>query len=273
MLFRAHTSRTAAETVGHAAFGEAGYPHAVQIVGVGGHGLVRARDIREEMALGPEIALHVLVIVEVILRQIGEAGPGKGHVLHTLFIDGVGGAFHDADVAAGLCHLGNISVQADGIRRSQGRSLRMAGPAVTHCPHDTDLMAKRGKEPFQKVGAGGLAVGAGDADDGHRQFIRVRLGAGHFREGEPCIPVADEINASSLQAGKQLLRSAFISNHGRGAGLDGLGHILCTVLGRTAHGHENAPRSRFTGIGRNLASPAYLAQQLFIALRHCPLLS
>lgn len=250
-----------------------GYPHAVHIVGVGGHGLVRARNIREKMALGPEIALHVLVIVEVILRQVGEAGPGKGHVLHTLLIDGVGGGFHDTDITAGLCHLGDIFVQADGIGRSQGRSLRMAGPAVAHCPHDSDLMAERGKESFQQIGAGGLAVGSGDANDGHRQFIRVRLGAGHFREGEPCIPVADEIDAGSLQAGKQLLRSAFISNHGRGSGLHGLGHVLCTVLGRTAHCHENAPRRRFTGIGRNLAPPAYLAQQLFIALRHCPLLS
>lgn len=112
----------------------------------------------------------------MILGQVGKNGPGKRHAVHALLLYGVGGGLHHSHVRPGSGHLRQHGVHMQGVGRSQRGWFRVAGPAVVNGAHNAHFVPGFAEQPFQQIGAGGLAIGAGDAQDLQRQRIGVPAG-------------------------------------------------------------------------------------------------
>ena len=60
--------------------------------------------ISKQPALGREVLLHVTVIIEMILRQVGETADRKIQSANTVLLQRVGAHLHDGHSAFGITH-------------------------------------------------------------------------------------------------------------------------------------------------------------------------
>jgi hypothetical protein len=113
--------------------------------------------------LGVGIALHGLVVVEVIAAQVAERGDPHPHAVDALLVESVRGDLHRNMCRAGIGERTQLPVQRDdvGRRQSAARDVRReAGAKRAHISAaPRKLRGCRGEEP----GAGRLAVRARDA--------------------------------------------------------------------------------------------------------------
>ena len=131
----------------------------------------------------------------------------------------------------------------------RGRGFTVARPTVAHRAQHAHLVPGVREQAFQQIGAGGLAVGAGDAQNLDARRIRAPAGLGQTPEGLARIFMIDHAAAfgpdGRLKRG--ILRPAGAADHHGGPGLHG-GAVeqdvpLCQI---DAAGEEDA---RNVGIG------------------------
>ena len=125
----------------------------------------------EEQRLGLPVGLHGLVEIQVILGQIGKGRHRKGNAVHPVQEQGVGGNLHHHMGASGLGHLREQPLELKALRGGALRGDHLIADHVLDRADQTHLRAQSLlQHGFQQVGHRGLAVGAGDAQNGH--FLR-----------------------------------------------------------------------------------------------------
>ena len=105
----------------------------------------------------------------MIPAQIGEHRGVHGHPCHPLLIQAVGRDFHGHSVYTLVPEFRQQPLRDDGIRRRHAGVGQRNGPAQHPSAQGSDNAGRRFqhcKQLRQQVGAGGLAVGAGDPRDG-----------------------------------------------------------------------------------------------------------
>ena len=229
---------------------------AVGVVGVDRHGFVAFGRVEEQAAFGLEIAFHVAVVVQMVLGQIGEQGPGEAQTGHAALIESVGRHFHNGRRHARRAHGGQIFVDGQATRRGQGRGFIMAGPTIADRAHHADRAPRGTVQMFQQIGAGGLAVGAGDADEGKGQTRRVMQGGGHVPQGEAGVVHHDQIGGDFGQIGRQGGRE----HHCFRAARQGVGRVFGApvrlIRGRAGQDDKNVAGPHVARIGTDAAARA-----------------
>ena len=198
----------------------------------------------------------------MVLGQVAEGGPGKGHPADALLFQGVGRDLHDGDVHPGLRHGRQHGVHAQGIGRGQGRGLAMTGPAVTHRAQHAHLVSGGREQMLQQIGAGGLAVGAGDAQHAQRQAAGMPAGLGQTPQGLAGIVMMDH-RAARGTGGLGFGPSGQADDGGR-TGLHGRRDETGAVNIDPGDSHKDVPLADLTRVGADLPSlTAHLVEQLF----------
>ena len=146
------------------------------VVDVGGCGIGEAGF--EQAGLGLKVVVEVGVEVEVVVRQVGEAGGGEPGAVDPVHHQGVGRHLDGGQPHAGVDHAGQQSLELGGLR---GRPLArndLPGDASADRADHARRDAGGAGDVLQQKGRRRLAVGAGDAE--HRQ-LRRRLAPGGGR--------------------------------------------------------------------------------------------
>ena len=122
----------------------------------------------EQDGLGFPVFLHGLVEIQMILGQVGEYAHLEVNARHPVQHQGMGRNLHHHMGAARLLHLIKQLLQLKGFR---GGALGFDDLVADHILNGTDQahlgVQRLLQHGFQEIGAGGLAVGAGDAHKGH----------------------------------------------------------------------------------------------------------
>ena len=87
--------------------------------------------------LGREIAVHIVVIIQMILGQVGENPHFHGQSGQPLLSQRVGGDLHDHILHAVGDHAAHDLVQTETIGRGHGRGQGRAGPGNMHRADET----------------------------------------------------------------------------------------------------------------------------------------
>ena len=208
----------------------------------------------------------VLPGADVVGGEVEEDPGGEGEPRHPAVLHGLGGHLHHHVGAPLGYHIMEQLVEEQRVRGGVGAVGPLLPPYV--CPHGADhprCVPGREQNVPHHVGGGGLALGAGDADEGealggvaikgggqvgqgvpglfhHKEGDRTGQGhRGHHSGGPPVHRLGDVLGAVGVFAG---------DGHEEGAGGDGAGvageggnvHIL--VTGVAEHGQQ---RGKFHG--------------------------
>ena len=126
---------------------------------------------RAQPHLGGEIVLHRAVIVEMLVGQVGEDARGEGEPVEPALVEAVRGGLHRHVGHAPRRKRGQGRLQVDRPRRGQAcRPSRAPAPRAPSKAPRVPMLARRAvgvEQVAHEPGRGGLAVGAGDADQGH----------------------------------------------------------------------------------------------------------
>jgi hypothetical protein len=106
-----------ADDLGAARLHDFGHPLAVGIVEIDHRHAVLGQKLGEEPQLGVEIGLHRAVVVEVILREIGEGRRAGADRLHPPLVQPVGGRLHRHAVDPVGADIGQERLQRQGVGR------------------------------------------------------------------------------------------------------------------------------------------------------------
>ncbi len=145
--------------------------HARPVAGIDaaerGRARMAVRKLREQALLGLEVRLHRSVVVEMILREVGEGGGLEAQERGALLVQRVGGDLHHRRVAAGAAHRGQQPLQLTGVGRGPRGRNRAAAVLDLYGGQQAGRAAAGTQQLAQQPGGGGFAVRAGDA--GHAQ--------------------------------------------------------------------------------------------------------
>ena len=174
----------------------------------GGHGAARAGaaahggpagvvEIAYRLAaLGEKggLAGAVLVIVrvlggaDVVGGEVEEQGGVELDARHPVELHGLRGHLHDHVGAARLLHLGEALVQLQRLRGGiPGVAEHLVPDEGAHGADHAGLMARGGENGAEDIGGGGLALGAGDADDGQPVGGVAIEGGGQQGQRDPAV--------------------------------------------------------------------------------------
>jgi hypothetical protein len=170
------------------------------------------------------------VHVQVILGQVAERGDPVVEPDEALHGEGRGGGLHDDVLDPRLGHAREDAMELAGGGRREARRESPTGEAGVHRADDPGAAAGGGEHGLDEVGGGGLAVGAGHADERHPV-------------GGPPQPAGDQ-QAERRDAGghddlRQVDRKLFLDDQRRGPALGGGAGEAVTVDRQAAHGHED----------------------------------
>ena len=144
-----------------------------------------------------------------------------------------------------------------GVGRSQRGWFRVAGPAVVNGAHNAHFVPGFAEQPFQQIGAGGLAIGAGDAQDLQRQRIGVPAGLSQPPKGLARVRMGHHSAAPGYGSGR-----IGPADHSSRARRHGCGNKTRAVLARAGHGHEDVSGPDLTRIRAHFhAAASALFQQ------------
>ena len=176
----------------------------------------------------------------MILGQVGKQAHGVRHAVHAVQIQRVGGDFHHHVGAAGVAHLREEPLQLKGFRRGALRGDHFPADHVLIGADEAHFGAQRLlQHEFQQIGAGGLAVGAGDAHHGHGVCrVAEEVGAQHRQRAA---------GVFHLHVGRAVLGRT-LAHHGRSARGGGFGDKVMAVHGVAGHGNEQVARADCAGI-------------------------
>ena len=211
------------------------------VVEVGGARRVGALVGRpgEEAPLGREVVLDVGVVVEVVAGEVGEQGRREARAGHAPLHQRVRGDLHGAGRVARVAHPGEQQLEVDRVGRGVVHRLhRPADPGLDRADQAA-AVAGRLEHRAQQERRGGLAVGAGDADDGQR------LGGapGERRGGEGHA----EARVAHHDLGRPEPRQGPLHHRRGGPARDGLGGEVVAVGAQPRQRAEERARARVGG--------------------------
>ena len=122
-------------------------------------------ELAKQLCLGRRVGVHRAVVVQVVLREVGEHRRVEGQPRHTALVERVAADFHHRRHTAVGGHAGEDALQLDRAGGGQLRGLGAVRPAVVDGDGAQQPAAQaRGLEQvLGDRGDGGFAVGAGDA--------------------------------------------------------------------------------------------------------------
>ena len=85
------------------------------------HGVLEAGQ-PEQPLLGPRVALHRAVVVEMVAAQVAERRDPHAHAVHAALVERVRGDFHRDVARLGVVQRPQLAVQRDHVGRRQGRA-------------------------------------------------------------------------------------------------------------------------------------------------------
>ena len=167
----------------HAVFGNRATPQQLfaPLVVDADHALGRI-IFREQARLRLEVGLERVMVVQVILRQVGERRNGECGVPRAIEVERMRAHLHGHDVAARIAHAGEQLLQIGRFRRGMSRFLGLVADADAHGSDDARALPRYPRDVLYQVGRGGLAVGAGDAHQRNvlgRMVVEVRRRGRH----------------------------------------------------------------------------------------------
>ncbi len=190
----------------------------------------------EERLLGPQVLREGLMVVEVVVREVGEDAAREVQAPDAVLHDGVRRALHEAVAAPGIDHLAEQGVEPDGVRRG----VRGLGAARAHAVDDRRneprLVAQSPEQLVEERGRGGLAVGARNA---HQLELAARVAVP--RRGQ----VGHRgVRVLHLDVGHALVRRSghALAHHGCGAALHRHVDVVVSVALRAADREEAVAR-------------------------------
>ena len=104
------------------------------------------------------------MVVEVILGEVGEYGAAEAAARHPLLIEGMGAHLHRSQPGAGRHRRRQLALQPIGEGRGVLGGDAVARPAVHQGAEQGRRLSGGAGQMLNQIGGGGLAVGAGDAD-------------------------------------------------------------------------------------------------------------
>ena len=244
-LFQAQALALGADREKLQAAGAAGFDHALRIFAVGGDDrrLAGFQQIPEQPQLGVEIVVETGVIIEMVAREIGEAGRRQAHAVEPSLVEAMRGGLHRQMGHAFARQSVKGLVQADRVRRRQ----RAVNGAARLDHADRAERGRRktaeGENLPREIGDRGLARRSGDCDDAFRLAGKQRRR--RQRQAFPRIRDLDE-----RRAGQSRRRGLFADHrHGpRGQGLGGELHAVGLAAGEREK--QRAGRDR-AAVGRH----------------------
>ena len=220
-------------------------------VGLGaGVGLAQQRW-GEELGLGLEIGLHRPVVIEVVLGEVGEHGAGEAATGAALLIEAMGAHLHGPDPGAGRHRLGQLGLEPIGEGRGVAGGLAMAGPAVDQGAEQGHGAAAGARQVLNQAGGGGLAVGAGNPDQGQvlagllPEGRRQLAGPGGHRIGNHNHRIARDRGFGR--------RRRWTDHRRRGTGGQGLGPEPAAIHGPARQADKQASRRNSARITAHVA--------------------
>ena len=146
-------------------FAVLGHDESVLIVLVG-DGEGRGFEVVEEALLRIAVVIESLMVVDMIAREVGEECSVEVETGDALLGDGVRRDLHEGMGAARVDHAAKEAVEFDGVGRGMGGGDGFGLDIVDDRGEQSGLVTEGTRELIEKRGDGGLAVGAGDADEG-----------------------------------------------------------------------------------------------------------
>ena len=123
----------------------------------------RRAALGEKLPFGLIVAFDVAVVIQMFRCKIGKGGTGKEAPIQPLLLQRLGGGLHHHMGAAALKHLGQQLLQLPGV----GGGIARGDGLLSHPVADGADQPRPDPQLDQRVmcepGRGGLAVGAGDA--------------------------------------------------------------------------------------------------------------
>ena len=122
----------------------------------------------EEQALGGEVLLHGLVIVEMVAGEIGENGYVEIDSGDAALVEAMAGNFGDELGGSAADAFGHQLEEVARLGRGVDGRADFAGQMIFNCPDENGGARGGVEEGFGEEGGCRLAVGAGDAGGGER---------------------------------------------------------------------------------------------------------
>ena len=137
---------------------------ASDIIGVD-HGVARCREIVKQPFLGAEVAVGVLVIIQVIAAEIREHGRLKNNAVAAMLVERMAGHFHNDVSGAVPTGFDEELYELNRGRRGPGRVELSSDEVILDRAQQRRRMTCFPQYVANQVACRALAVGAGDGDD------------------------------------------------------------------------------------------------------------
>ena len=184
------------------------------------------------------------VIVEVVLREVGENPEVECAVVHPSKIDGMRGDLGDAMGHPVIGHLSENPLHFEGFRSGVGCGETVSAKAVIDRTQDADVMSRRSKDGFEQVSHGGLAVGSHDGD---KTQCCGGISEKVFSEDAETAPRVPHPDGGHPGGGEKL---PFMDDES-GASGQGIGNECMAILLKAGNCHKETALSALTGIVAN----------------------
>ena len=202
------------------------------------------------------------MVIEVVLREVGEHRAREATARHPLLRQGMGTHLHRRQAATGGCGFGKLPLQKIGKGRGVGGRDAVARPAVHQRAEQAHRLAGRSGQMLDQMGGGGFAIGAGHTNQGHAP-----AGVIPVRRGDLTNPTRHRLldHHHGVISSWRLRSSGFSSNHGSGGpGLKGLGPEAASIHPFARETEKQSSRADATGIGGDGLQP-----RVHQPRRHC----
>ena len=200
-------------------------------------------EVVEEQLLTAEVFGEGLVVIQVVVREVGEDAGGELQSGDPLLLHADGAHFHEAVAASGLHHLRQEAVDRDGVSRGIGGLQPLVVHIVGNRGQEAGGMAHRLEQAVQQGDGRRLPVRPGDS---HQRQLPGRMPVERVRRHRHRVPAVLHFHPRRPERSEGI---CFLANHGRRPFLQGGRDILMPVGGETHHGDEE-------GAGRHLAGVA-----------------
>ncbi len=119
----------------------------------------------EQHLLGREVLLHVGVVVEVVVAEVGEADDVEDDAVDAGAAHGLRGHLDGDRPHLGLAHAGEQGVQLGGLGRGEAARDRLVADAALGGRAEAGADAELAQHRVEQVDDARLAVGAGDREE------------------------------------------------------------------------------------------------------------
>src|SRR5205807_7426588 len=205
----------------------------------------------KEFFLRREVILHCAVIIEVILREVGEDADVEFNTADTLLFERVRADFHDASLAVSAQHLRHHLLDFERLGRGALRRNDALADLVSHRANQAAVNSRGFHNLFHHESHGGLAVRAGDTNDPQLFAWMLVVSRGHTSQSFARIGNFDFCGALRDEA-------VLFADDRRRAAVDGGADEAVSIRLLSWHGHKDHSRRH---PARGISKAFYLAVQ------------